>query len=86
VRIDYALKSFPGSSLEAEALVLKGETMMKMKRLDDAIALFEQVQKEYQGPFVVMAGTFLDEVKELKAQGKPGKPPDPPPGSTPATK
>ena len=49
-RIDYALKSFPGSSLEPEALVLKGETLMKMKRLDDAAELFERVRTDYGGP------------------------------------
>jgi outer membrane protein assembly factor BamD len=89
-RIDYALKNFPGSSLEPEALVLKGETMMKMKRLDDAAELFELVRKDYQGPFVVMAGSYLEEVKELKAKGRPGKPPEPPPAlpasPPPATK
>lgn len=84
-RIDYALKNFPGSSLEPEALVLKGETMMKMKRLDDAAELFERVRKDYQGPFVAMATSYLEEVNALRAQGRPGKPvaspptaPDPP--------
>jgi len=81
-RIDYALKSFPDSSLEPEALVLKGETLMKMKRLDDAAELFERVRTDYQGPFVVMATSYLAEVKDLKAHGRPGKPLEPAPGST----
>jgi outer membrane protein assembly factor BamD len=77
-RIDYALKTFPGSNLEPEALVLKGETLMKMKRLDEAAEVFETVRKDYGGPFVVTAGRFLDEVKDLRARGRPGKPEDPP--------
>lgn len=87
-RIDYALKMFPGSNLEPEALVLKGEVLMKMKRLDDARAMFELVRKDYDGPFVTTAGKFLEEVNNLVKQGRPGAPPpepagDPPPGTPP---
>jgi outer membrane protein assembly factor BamD len=84
-RIDHALKSYPGSALEPEAKVLKGETLMKMKRLDDARDVLEDVRKEYGGPFAVTAGKFLEEIDELVKQGRPGKPPpelEPPPGSS----
>jgi outer membrane protein assembly factor BamD len=83
-RIEFALKTYPGSNLEPEALVLKGETLMKLKKLDEATAVFELVRKEYGGPFVATAGTFLKEVQELRAQGKPGKPPEPAPTAGPA--
>jgi len=87
-RIDFALKIYPGSNLEAEALVLKGETLMKMKRLDDARAIFELVRKDYGGPFVATSGKFLEEIDDLVKQGRPGAPPpeppqDPAPGATP---
>lgn len=84
-RIDFALKHYPGANLEAEAFVLKGETLMKMKKLDEATAVFETVRKDYGGPFAVTAGKFLDEIKELRAKGRPGKPEEPitPPGTEP---
>lgn len=63
-RVDHAVKSYPGSTLEAEALVLKGETLMKMKRFDDARAVFLTVQKDYGGPFAAPAQKFLDEIRE----------------------
>ncbi len=78
-RIDYALTHFPGSSLEPEALVLKGETLMKMKRLDDAAAVFETVRRDYGGVFVATAGEFLKEIEVLRKQGRPGKPAEAPP-------
>jgi outer membrane protein assembly factor BamD len=78
-RIDYALKQFPGSSLEPEALVLRGETLMKMKRIDDAADTFERVRREYGGPFVNTANDFLKECDELRRKGRPGKPPEPAP-------
>ena len=87
-RIEHALKSFPGSNLEPEALVLKGETLMKMKKLDEAAEILEVVRKEYGGPFVATADKFLAEIKDLKAKGRPGKPEEPvqpplKPGETP---
>lgn len=63
-RVDYAVKTFPGSGLEPEALVLKGETLMKMKRFDDARAVLTGVQRDYGGPFAVPAGKFLDEIRD----------------------
>jgi outer membrane protein assembly factor BamD len=79
-RIDHALKAFPGSNLEPEALVLKGETLMKMKKLEDAREVFETVRKDYGGPFAVTAGKFIDEINVLeRQQGAGGRPPPPPP-------
>jgi outer membrane protein assembly factor BamD len=75
VRIDFALKAYPGSSLTPEALVLKGETLMKQKKLADARAVFERVQKEYTGPFLVTARRFLDEIKDLEARQRPAAAP-----------
>lgn len=70
-RVDHAVKTYSGSTLEPEALVLKGETLMKMKKLDDARAVLEAVKKDYGGPFAVTANKFLEELKELEAkQGK----------------
>jgi outer membrane protein assembly factor BamD len=77
-RVDYAIKAFPGSSLEPEALVLKGETLMKMKKLDEAREVFTLVQKSYGGPFAITAGKFLEEIKDLERKGRPGKPPEKP--------
>jgi outer membrane protein assembly factor BamD len=73
-RVDYVVKTYPGSNLEPEALVLKGETLMKMKKLDEARAVFTTVQKDYGGPFAVTAGKFLDEIAALERSGKPSEP------------
>jgi outer membrane protein assembly factor BamD len=62
VRIDYALKRFPESSLVPEALVLKGETLMKMKKLDEARSVFEIVTKKHGGTFAVPAQRFVQEI------------------------
>ena len=61
-RIDYALKTYPLSGLDAEALVLKGETLLKMKKRDEARELFQRVIDEHGGPFGVVAKNFLDEL------------------------
>lgn len=65
-RIDYAVKAYRGST--PEALLLKAETLMKMKKLDEARAVLETVKKDYGGPFAVPAGKFLDEIKEIEAR------------------
>jgi outer membrane protein assembly factor BamD len=71
-RIDYAVKRYPGSSLEPEALVLKGETLLKMKKRDEARAVFQLVIDRYGGPFATTAQSFLDEVgHEAKAKPAP---------------
>lgn len=68
-RMDYAVKTYPGSKLEPEALVLKGETLMKMKKFDEARDVFEKVKREYGGPFAKPAQGFLDEIA-AKNKGK----------------
>ncbi len=78
-RVDFALKAYKDSGLEPEALVLKGETFMKMKKLAEAKALFLQVKNVYGGPFVQTADRFLAEVARLEAKGAPPAPPPPPP-------
>ncbi len=57
-RIEYALARYPGSGLDAEALVLKGETLLKMHRRDAARAAFDVVAKQ-EGPFKLAAERFL---------------------------
>ncbi len=69
-RIDYALKTFPNSGLDPEALVLKGETLMMMNRKKEAKAVFEAVIKDWGGPFAVTAKAFLEELK-LPSQDAP---------------
>ena len=58
-RIDYAVKKYLDSGLEAEALVLKGETLLKMARDEDARKVFEDVIADYGGPFGRVAKRFL---------------------------
>lgn len=74
-RIDFALKTFPSSNLTPEALVLKGETLMKMKRLADARAIFDRVLKEFTGPFLPTARRFLEEIAVLEAHARPAAAP-----------
>lgn len=69
-RVDYALKTFPGSGLDPEALVLKGETLLKMKKRDEARAVFESVIRDWGGPFAVAARHFLDEMGAGRAPAK----------------
>lgn len=58
-RCDDALKKYPGSGLDAEALVLKGETLLKAKRNDEARVVFEAVIRDHKGSFSVVAKRFL---------------------------
>ncbi len=74
-RIDFVLKAYPGSTLTPEALILKGETLMKLKRLADARAVFERVVKDFTGPFLTTARRFLDEIKDLEARQRPAAAP-----------
>jgi outer membrane protein assembly factor BamD len=56
----YALERFEGSGLEAEALVLLGETYLKLKRQDDARTTFVAVLNRYpDSAFTVPAKHFL---------------------------
>ncbi len=58
-RIDRAVLKFPGSGLEAEALVLKGETLLKTHARLEAEAVFQRVASNYPGPFALVAKRFL---------------------------
>jgi outer membrane protein assembly factor BamD len=69
-RCDYAVKNFPGSGLDPEALVLKGETLLKMKKVDEAREVFNTVINDYGGPFATTAKSFLDEM-DSKAKAPP---------------
>jgi len=78
-RINFALKAYPESSLVPEAMVLKGETLMKMKKPDDARTVFAEVISKYGGPFSVAAKNFI---QELDAGSKARKAPPPPAGAS----
>ncbi len=69
-RVDYALRRYPGSGLDAEALVLKGETLLKKHQPDEARAVFEEVVTTHGGPFGTVAKRFLAAMKPGAA--KPG--------------
>ncbi len=70
-RVDFAIDTYPSSNLTPEALILKGETLMKLKKLADARAIFERVLKEFTGPFLQTARRFLDEITILEARPRP---------------
>ncbi len=82
-RVDFALKQYPGSGLDPEALVLKGETLLKMHRDAEARAVFETVIRDYGGPFAVTARDFLE---EMGSRGKGPPPPSTGAKSAPASK
>lgn len=71
LRIDYALAEYPGSGLDAEAQVLKGETLLKMHRWADAREVFNVVIRDYGGPFGSVAKRFLAEMKNGKSKPEP---------------
>jgi outer membrane protein assembly factor BamD len=73
-RIDYALKTYPTSTLVPEALVLKGETLMKMKKLAEARAVFEVVTKKHGGPFAITAKRYLAEIDERERRAPAKRP------------
>jgi outer membrane protein assembly factor BamD len=59
-RCQFALDNYPDSGLEAEALVLLGETYLKMKKRSEARALFERVIAQHSdSAFVIPARNFL---------------------------
>lgn len=59
-RCRYALEHYDGSGLEAEALVLLGETYLKLKKRDEARAMFTAVLARYpDSAFIVPAKNFL---------------------------
>ncbi len=59
-RCQYALRNFDGSGLEAEAMVLLGETYMKMKQRKKARVVLEQMLSRYpDSAFGIPARNFL---------------------------
>ncbi len=59
-RCQYALRNFEGSGLEAEAMVLLGETYLKMKKRKRARAVLRQMLSLYpESPFGIPARNFL---------------------------
>ncbi len=61
-RIDYATRNFPESGLDAEALLLRGETLLMMNRRPEARKTFEVVVREHGAPFAEAARRFLFEI------------------------
>jgi outer membrane protein assembly factor BamD len=60
-RAQYALRNYPGSDLEPEAIVLLGETYLKMHKPELARASFQHVLRQYPASaFTVPAQQFLD--------------------------
>ena len=77
-RIDFALKTYPNSGLDAEALVLKGETLLMMNRRQEAKVAFREVVDAWGGVFVETARNYLSEL-DVPSQGAPSirRPADP---------
>jgi outer membrane protein assembly factor BamD len=67
-RAKYVLKTYSGSGLEAEALVLLGETYLKMHKPAEARTVFREMLAKYPAaPFSNTAKNFL---LEMDRQGK----------------
>lgn len=75
LRIDYALKTYPRSGMDPEALVLKGETLLKWHKPRQARKVLNRVIKAYGGPFATVAKRFLDAHSQAQARGS-AKPAD----------
>jgi len=64
-RVEYALKHFKASGLEPEALVLLGETRLKMHKYAEAREIFSSVIKLYPASaFTISARKFLKYLDE----------------------
>ena len=64
-RVQYALKHFRVSGLEPEALVILGETRLKMHQYDEARQVFNTVIAEYPASaFTIAARRFLKYLEE----------------------
>jgi outer membrane protein assembly factor BamD len=83
-RCNYALENYAGSGLDAEALVLKGETLLKMQKDTEAREVFETVVRDYGGAFGIVAKRFLAMMGDAPA-AEPGAAPSDaaPDGSAP---
>lgn len=63
-RVQYALRTYDASGLEPEAIVLLGETYLKMHKKAEAKEAFEQILAKYpESPFATPARNFLDELR-----------------------
>jgi outer membrane protein assembly factor BamD len=78
-RIDYAQKAYPQSNMIPEALVLKAETLMKMKRWDDARATLKLAMEHTESPFSRAASNYLAELN-ARGGGSPADASRPPQG------
>jgi outer membrane protein assembly factor BamD len=66
-RIQYALANFDESGLEPEAMVLLGETYLKMKKRSEARETFVRMIETYpESPFSFPARAFLNEIDRRK--------------------
>lgn len=63
-RITHALQTFPSTTMTPEALALKGETLLKMKRVADARAVFEELTQKYDGPFARVGAKYLAQIAQ----------------------
>jgi outer membrane protein assembly factor BamD len=74
-RCQYALREYEDSGLEPEAMVLLGETYLKMKQTRKARAVFRHVLARWpDSAFVVPARTFLEQMGD-RAPVPAGLPP-----------
>ncbi len=63
-RVQYSLRTYPGSDVEPEAMVLLGETYLKMHKRAEAQAAFAGVLSQHPGSaFSVTAQNFLLEMQ-----------------------
>ncbi len=68
-RIDHALSTYADSDLTPEALVLRGETYLRMRRPAEARAAFESVVRDHSdSAFVIPARAFLERLEPTTAE------------------
>jgi outer membrane protein assembly factor BamD len=67
-RARYVLKTYSGSGLEAEALVLLGETYLKMHKPSEARTVFREMLAKY--PSAAFSNTAKNFLLEMDRQGK----------------
>jgi outer membrane protein assembly factor BamD len=74
-RCQYALQNYQDSGLEPEALVLLGETYLKMKEMDKARSSFQLVLDKYAASaFTVPAKRFLERIAHPDAHASTAEP------------
>jgi outer membrane protein assembly factor BamD len=71
-RAQYALDHYPGSGLEPEALVLLGETYLRMDQHEKARTIFVRVVRDHpDSPFTVSARNFLARLDRPTPEKRP---------------